>query len=112
MEGFNIPMRYKSLQKLDTKSSSLKQEHLSSTQRLESNVAAAVMDVYCSNNVLQARRAVEQLRLETELQRIKISAAAEQLVQYCQEHRRADPLLTGINASSNPFKDKKTCVLL
>uniref|UniRef100_A0A673HVX1 Guanine nucleotide-binding protein subunit gamma n=1 Tax=Sinocyclocheilus rhinocerous TaxID=307959 RepID=A0A673HVX1_9TELE len=42
----------------------------------------------------------------------QISAAAEQLVQYCQEHRRADPLLTGINASSNPFKDKKTCVLL
>ncbi|XP_016425463.1 GGL domain-containing protein [Sinocyclocheilus rhinocerous] len=117
MEGFNIPLRYKSLQKLDTNSSSLKQEHLSSTQRLmdswcKSNVDTAVMDVYCSNNVLQARRAVEQLRLETELQRIKISAAAEQLVQYCQEHRRADPLLTGINASSNPFKDKKTCVLL
>ncbi len=42
----------------------------------------------------------------------QISAAAEQLVQYCQEHRRADPLLTGINTSSNPFKDKKTCVLL
>ncbi|XP_055050789.1 GGL domain-containing protein [Triplophysa rosa] len=71
-----------------------------------------MMDVYCSNNILQARRTVEQLRLETELQRIKISAAAEQLVQYCQEHRRADPLLTGIAASSNPFKDKKTCVLL
>uniref|UniRef100_A0A671MYC6 Guanine nucleotide-binding protein subunit gamma n=1 Tax=Sinocyclocheilus anshuiensis TaxID=1608454 RepID=A0A671MYC6_9TELE len=63
------------------------------------------------NNVLQARRAVEQLRLETELQRIKVRSA-EQLVQYCQEHRRADPLLTGINASSNLFKDKKTCVLL
>ncbi|XP_016106358.1 GGL domain-containing protein [Sinocyclocheilus grahami] len=109
MEGFNIPLRYKSLQKLDTNSSSLKQEHLS---WCKSNVDTAVMDVYCSNNVLQARRAVEQLRLETELQRIKISAAAEQLVQYCQEHRRADPLLTGINASSNPFKDKKTCVLL
>ncbi len=30
------------------------------------------MDVYCSNNVLQARRAVEQLRLETALQRVKV----------------------------------------
>lgn len=37
---------------------------------------------------------------------------AADLVQYCQEHRRSDPLITGISASSNPFKDKKTCVLL
>jgi hypothetical protein len=42
----------------------------------------------------------------------QISTAAAQLVQYCQEHSRSDPLLTGISASSNPFKDKKTCVLL
>ncbi|KAM9456957.1 guanine nucleotide-binding protein G(I)/G(S)/G(O) subunit gamma-12-like [Clarias gariepinus] len=68
--------------------------------------------VYSSNTVLQARKVVEQLRLEANLERIKISAAAAQLVQYCQEHRRGDPLLTGIAASSNPFKDKKTCVLL
>uniref|UniRef100_A0A8C1VV47 Guanine nucleotide-binding protein subunit gamma n=1 Tax=Cyprinus carpio TaxID=7962 RepID=A0A8C1VV47_CYPCA len=110
----NIPLRHKSLQKLDTNSSSLKQ-HLSSTQHTKctlESLSLSVMDVYCSNNVLQARKAVEQLRLETELQRIKISAAAAQLVQYCQEHRRADPLLTGIAASSNPFRDKKTCVLL
>ncbi|XP_073791234.1 GGL domain-containing protein isoform X1 [Danio rerio] len=102
MKGFNIPMyinkRYKHLQNSDIRTSLLKPEHLSSTPQTK-----------CA---LEARRAVEQLRMETELQRIKISAAAEQLVQYCQEHRRADPLLTGIAASSNPFKDKKTCVLL
>ncbi|XP_030646618.1 GGL domain-containing protein [Chanos chanos] len=68
--------------------------------------------VCSSNSVLQARRAVEQLRLEASLERIRISVAATQLVQYCQEHGRSDPLLTGIAASSNPFKDKKTCVLL
>ncbi|NP_001315022.1 GGL domain-containing protein [Danio rerio] len=115
MKGFNIPMyinkRYKHLQNSDIRTSLLKPEHLSSTPQTKCALEP-VMDVYCSNNVLQARRAVEQLRMETELQRIKISAAAEQLVQYCQEHRRADPLLTGIAASSNPFKDKKTCVLL
>ncbi|XP_055769507.1 guanine nucleotide-binding protein G(I)/G(S)/G(O) subunit gamma-12-like [Salvelinus fontinalis] len=67
----------------------------------------------CSNNsVMQARRTVEQLRVEASMERIKISTAAAQLVQYCQEHSRSDPLLTGISASSNPFKDKKTCVLL
>uniref|UniRef100_A0A4W5RE29 Guanine nucleotide-binding protein subunit gamma n=1 Tax=Hucho hucho TaxID=62062 RepID=A0A4W5RE29_9TELE len=67
----------------------------------------------CSNNsVMQARRTVEQLQVEASMERIKISTAAAQLVQYYQENSRSDPLLTGISASSNPFKDKKTCVLL
>ncbi|XP_048848142.1 guanine nucleotide-binding protein G(I)/G(S)/G(O) subunit gamma-12-like isoform X1 [Brienomyrus brachyistius] len=65
-----------------------------------------------SNNVVQARRAVEQLRAEAGMERVKISIAAAQLVQYCEEHGRSDPLLTGIAASANPFKDKKSCVLL
>ncbi|TRY97317.1 hypothetical protein DNTS_020601, partial [Danionella cerebrum] len=34
-----------------------------------------IMDVYCSNNILQARRAVEQLRIETELQRMKLQSS-------------------------------------
>ncbi|XP_062307462.1 guanine nucleotide-binding protein G(I)/G(S)/G(O) subunit gamma-12-like [Osmerus eperlanus] len=68
--------------------------------------------VCSSNSVLQARKALEQLRVEASIDRIKISLAAAELVQYCQEHKRSDPLLTGIAASSNPFKDKKTCVLL
>ncbi|KAL0993376.1 hypothetical protein UPYG_G00106960 [Umbra pygmaea] len=68
--------------------------------------------VCSSNSVMQARRTVDQLRVEANTDRIKISIAAAQLVQYCQEHSRSDPLLTGIATSSNPFKDKKTCVLL
>ncbi|KAJ8398724.1 hypothetical protein AAFF_G00419210 [Aldrovandia affinis] len=65
-----------------------------------------------SNSVLQARWVVEQLRVEASMKRIKISIAVAQLVQYCQEHSRSDPLLTGIATSANPFKDKKTCMLL
>ncbi|KAK2833573.1 hypothetical protein Q5P01_017462 [Channa striata] len=65
-----------------------------------------------SNSVVQAQKLVDQLRLEASMERIKISLTAADLVQYCQDHRRSDPLLTGISASSNPFKDKKTCVLL
>ncbi|KAM4597960.1 guanine nucleotide-binding protein G(I)/G(S)/G(O) subunit gamma-12-like [Polymixia lowei] len=68
--------------------------------------------VCSSNSVVQARRVVHQLRVEASMERIKISLAAAELVQYCQDHRRNDPLLVGITASSNPFKDKKTCVLL
>ncbi|CAB1459101.1 unnamed protein product [Pleuronectes platessa] len=68
----------------------------------------------CSNNsVVQTRKLVDQLRVEASMERIKqISLTAADLVQYCKDHRRSDPLLTGIAASSNPFKDKKTCVLL
>ncbi|XP_041813557.1 guanine nucleotide-binding protein G(I)/G(S)/G(O) subunit gamma-12-like [Chelmon rostratus] len=65
-----------------------------------------------SNTVVQAQKLVDQLRVEASMERIKISLTAADLVRYCQDHRRSDPLLTGITASSNPFKDKKTCVLL
>ncbi|XP_061160058.1 GGL domain-containing protein [Syngnathus typhle] len=66
----------------------------------------------CSNSLAQVQKVVEQLRLEASMERIKISLTAGELVQYCQEHKRSDPLLSGIAASSNPFKDKKSCVLL
>uniref|UniRef100_A0A3P8W028 Guanine nucleotide-binding protein subunit gamma n=1 Tax=Cynoglossus semilaevis TaxID=244447 RepID=A0A3P8W028_CYNSE len=65
----------------------------------------------CSS-ILQTQKLVDQLRLEASMERIKISLTAADLVQYCKDHRRSDPLLVGIAASSNPFKDKKTCVLL
>ncbi|XP_035511522.1 guanine nucleotide-binding protein G(I)/G(S)/G(O) subunit gamma-12-like [Morone saxatilis] len=68
--------------------------------------------VCSSNSAVQAQKLVDQLRLEANMERIKISLTAADLVRYCQDHRRSDPLLTGIAASSNPFKDKKTCVLL
>ncbi|XP_075880205.1 guanine nucleotide-binding protein G(I)/G(S)/G(O) subunit gamma-7-like [Nelusetta ayraudi] len=65
-----------------------------------------------SNSVIQAQKLVDQLRVEAGMERIKVSLTAGDLVRYCQEHRRSDPLVSGITASSNPFKDKKTCVLL
>ncbi|XP_075994880.1 guanine nucleotide-binding protein G(I)/G(S)/G(O) subunit gamma-7-like [Genypterus blacodes] len=68
--------------------------------------------VCSSSNVVQAQKIVDQLRMEAGVDRIKISLTAAELVQYCQDHKRGDPLLTGITASSNPFKEKKTCVLL
>ncbi|OWK04663.1 GNG12 [Cervus elaphus hippelaphus] len=52
-----------------------------------------------TNNIAQARRTVQQLRMEASIERIK-------------EHARNDPLLMGIPTSENPFKDKKTCTIL
>jgi len=60
-----------------------------------------------TNNIAQARRTVQQLRMEASIERIKVSKASADLMSYCEEHARSDPLLIGIPTSENPFKDKK-----
>ncbi|XP_043940675.1 putative guanine nucleotide-binding protein G(I)/G(S)/G(O) subunit gamma-14 [Protopterus annectens] len=65
-----------------------------------------------NNNIAQARKAVEQLQMEAGIERIKISKAAMDLMQYCQDNAKNDPLLNGVPASTNPFKDKKSCMIL
>ncbi|KAK6302439.1 hypothetical protein J4Q44_G00267940 [Coregonus suidteri] len=65
-----------------------------------------------SNNITQARRTVQQLKIEASIERIKVSKASADLMHYCGEHAKYDPLLMGIPASENPFKDKKPCTIL
>ncbi|XP_012709986.1 guanine nucleotide-binding protein G(I)/G(S)/G(O) subunit gamma-12a [Fundulus heteroclitus] len=65
-----------------------------------------------SNNLNQARQAVQQLRLEAKKPRIKVSVASQDLVNFCNQHYKSDPLLVGIPASENPFKEKKSCTIL
>ncbi|XP_076846632.1 guanine nucleotide-binding protein G(I)/G(S)/G(O) subunit gamma-12 [Brachyhypopomus gauderio] len=65
-----------------------------------------------SNNIVQARRVVQQLQMEASIERIKVSKASADLMHYCGEQARNDPLLMGIPASENPFKEKKPCTIL
>lgn len=43
---------------------------------------------------------------------VQVSKASSELMNYCEQHARNDPLLVGVPASENPFKDKKPCIIL
>ncbi|XP_028667346.1 guanine nucleotide-binding protein G(I)/G(S)/G(O) subunit gamma-12-like [Erpetoichthys calabaricus] len=65
-----------------------------------------------TNNIAAARRQVQQLRIEASIERIKVSKASADLMNYCYDYAKNDPLLVGIPTSDNPFKDKKPCTIL
>ncbi|GAB0202039.1 guanine nucleotide-binding protein G(I)/G(S)/G(O) subunit gamma-3 [Grus japonensis] len=61
----------------------------------------------------QARKMVEQLKIEASMCRIKVSKAAADLMTYCDAHACEDPLITPVPTSENPFREKKFfCALL
>ncbi|XP_055002220.1 guanine nucleotide-binding protein G(I)/G(S)/G(O) subunit gamma-8 [Sorex araneus] len=79
--------------------------------RLHPTIAAAM-----SNNmakIAEARKTVEQLKLEVNIDRMKVSQAAGELLAFCESHAKDDPLVTPVPAAENPFRDKRLfCVLL
>uniref|UniRef100_A0A2K6H087 G protein gamma domain-containing protein n=1 Tax=Propithecus coquereli TaxID=379532 RepID=A0A2K6H087_PROCO len=64
--------------------------------------------VAVGSDIGQARRTVEQLRMEAGIDRVK----ATDLLQFCTEQAKSDPFLVGIPAATNPFKEKKPCAIL
>uniref|UniRef100_UPI00358FBA2B guanine nucleotide-binding protein G(I)/G(S)/G(O) subunit gamma-10-like n=1 Tax=Myxine glutinosa TaxID=7769 RepID=UPI00358FBA2B len=67
-----------------------------------------------SNNAINTtamRMLVEQLRLEANVERIKVSQAALDLQQFCMQNACKDPLLTGVPAGGNPFREPRSCIL-
>ncbi|XP_064365307.1 guanine nucleotide-binding protein G(I)/G(S)/G(O) subunit gamma-4 [Dromaius novaehollandiae] len=66
-----------------------------------------------TTNISQARKAVEQLKMEAYMDRMKVSKAAADLLAYCDAHIGEDPLIIPVPASENPFREKKLfCTIL
>uniref|UniRef100_A0A5F9DD56 Guanine nucleotide-binding protein subunit gamma n=1 Tax=Oryctolagus cuniculus TaxID=9986 RepID=A0A5F9DD56_RABIT len=66
-----------------------------------------------TTSISQARKAVEQLKMEACMDRVKVSQAAADLLAYCEAHVREDPLISPVPASENPFREKKFfCTIL
>uniref|UniRef100_A0ABI7WY52 Guanine nucleotide-binding protein subunit gamma n=2 Tax=Felinae TaxID=338152 RepID=A0ABI7WY52_FELCA len=91
------------------------------TRRVERRLGAAAParkggHLAMSNNmakIAEARKTVEQLKLEVNIDRMKVSQAAAELLAFCETHAKDDPLVTPVPAAENPFRDKRLfCVLL
>ncbi|KAJ8281644.1 hypothetical protein COCON_G00041630 [Conger conger] len=54
-------------------------------------------------SVGQARKLVEQLKIEASMCRIKVSKAAADLMAYCDAHACEDPLITPVPTSAEKF---------
>ncbi|OCT68371.1 hypothetical protein XELAEV_18039669mg [Xenopus laevis] len=88
----------------------------SALKRPQHNEANPLRALMASNNtasIAQARKLVEQLKMEANIDRIKVSKAAADLMAYCEAHAKEDPLLSPVPASENPFREKKFfCAIL
>ncbi|XP_078287043.1 guanine nucleotide-binding protein G(I)/G(S)/G(O) subunit gamma-8-like [Rhinoraja longicauda] len=62
--------------------------------------------------IAEARLSVEQLKLEVHIDRMQVSKAAAELLAYCEEHAKEDPLVSPVPNSTNPFRDKGMCAIL
>ncbi|XP_074660765.1 guanine nucleotide-binding protein G(I)/G(S)/G(O) subunit gamma-5-like [Tubulanus polymorphus] len=65
-----------------------------------------------SSQVQALQKQVSQLRQEASLQRISVSQAVNDLVQFMTQNAAGDTLVNGIAQSENPFRDQKSCSIL
>jgi len=70
------------------------------------------MEVATPETVEDLQKIVKQLEFEAKMERSLVSESAETIIAFCNANGNDDPLLTGIQASMNPFKEKKSCGLL
>ena len=71
-----------------------------------SNVSAVIPSEKSSKNLQTQRIFVEQLRRElSTVQRVKLSVCVNELIQYCEQQRNVDPLVSPKAQADNPFRN-------
>ncbi|XP_069799090.1 guanine nucleotide-binding protein G(I)/G(S)/G(O) subunit gamma-8-like isoform X4 [Dendropsophus ebraccatus] len=69
-----------------------------------------------SNNlakIAEARKDVEQLKMEVNIERMKVSVVVSDILSFCQSHSLSDPLVSPLPSAENPFRDKRLgCAVL
>lgn len=65
-----------------------------------------------SKDLQSQRTFVEQLRRELNMQRVKLSQCANDLIQYCEKQGNIDPLINARAAHDNPFRNSGSKCLL
>ncbi|KAK2183327.1 hypothetical protein NP493_315g03009 [Ridgeia piscesae] len=65
------------------------------------------------SSVAQQKKAVEQLRIECNMQRKPVSECVRDMVAYMEEHGSKDRLVLGFpNRKDNPYLEKSGCAIL
>ncbi|XP_053122825.1 guanine nucleotide-binding protein G(I)/G(S)/G(O) subunit gamma-8 isoform X3 [Hemicordylus capensis] len=109
-------LRPKSLQLLIPAREYEKQQIFQVTHAGNRSIISAGKGVRMSNNmakIAEARKTVEQLKLEVNIDRMKVSKAAADLLAYCEAHAKEDPLVTPVPSAENPFREKRLfCIVL
>lgn len=68
---------------------------------------------HAQNTYATQRRLCEQLRIEAQRERTKVSIVCKDLVRYITDHQANDALVVGFQSpKDNPFRDKQQCSLL
>ncbi|XP_064601321.1 guanine nucleotide-binding protein G(I)/G(S)/G(O) subunit gamma-7-like, partial [Liolophura sinensis] len=65
-----------------------------------------------SSQIQTLQKQVAQLRQEASIQRIPVSQAVEELLNYMNQNSNSDALVVGVTPSENPFRDQKSCTIL
>ena len=64
------------------------------------------------SNIQAAKKLVEQLRIECEVQRIPVSQSVGEMINFMDQNREIDPFIVGIDKKANPFQEKNSCTIL
>ena len=68
------------------------------------------MDETIEQQVAYFRNAIDQLRIESSIERLKVSEAAKDLIEFCESTKKDDPMLTPVIGTDNPFQStNKNC---